>query len=157
MRWAGHVAHIGERRDIYRVLAGKPKGKRPLGRPRHSLEDNIKMDLQKVGCGGIDWIELAQDRDRWWAHITNNKLQLKESVGNIHKRLCAVYGSCAVDRSTVGRWVQRVKASGSGETEIRAVRTWIREQETSWYREGTHALVSRWRKAVDVDGDYVEK
>jgi hypothetical protein len=57
----------------------------------------------------------------------------KESVGNIHKRLCAVYGSCAVDRSTVARWVQRVNASGSGETEIRAVRTWLCEQETSWY------------------------
>jgi hypothetical protein len=62
-----------------------------------------------------------------------------------------VYGSCAVDRSTVRGWVQRVKASGSGETEIRAVRTWLREQETSWYREGI------WRKAVDVDGDYEEK
>jgi len=59
-------------------------------------------------------------------------------VGNIHKRLCAVYGSCAVDRSAAGRWVQRVKASGSGaddESVIRAVRTWLREQETSWYRE----------------------
>jgi imidazole glycerol phosphate synthase subunit HisF len=56
----------------------------------------------------------------------------KENVGNIHKWLCAVYGSCAVDRSTVGRWVQRVEASGSGETETRAVRTWLLEQETSW-------------------------
>jgi hypothetical protein len=64
----------------------------------------------------------------------------KESVGNIHKGLCAVYGSCAVDRSTVGRWVQIVKALGSGETEIRAVRTWLREQETSWYSEGMPAL-----------------
>jgi hypothetical protein len=78
-------------------------------------------------------------------------------VGNIQKRLCAVYGSCAVDRSTVGHWVQRVKTSGNGETEIRAVRAWLREQETSWCREGMHALVSRWRKAVDIDGDYVEK
>jgi hypothetical protein len=67
----------------------------------------------------------------------------KEVVGNIHKGLCAVYGSCAFDRSAVGRWVHRVKASGSGETEIRAVRTWLREQETSWYREGMHAIVSR--------------
>jgi hypothetical protein len=65
--------------------------------------------------------------------------------------------SCAVDRSTAGRWVKRVKASGSGEMEICAVRTWLREQETSRYREGTHALVSCWRKAVDVDGDYMEK
>jgi hypothetical protein len=80
----------------------------------------------------------------------------KEIVGIIHKRLCAVYGSWAVDRSTVGCWVQRVKASRSGETEILAVRTWLREQETSWYREGVHALVSRWCKAIDLDGDFVE-
>jgi hypothetical protein len=85
--------------------------------------------------------------------VTEFLVAEKDIVGNIHKRLCAVYGSCAVDRSTVGCWVQRVKASGSGETEIRAVSTWLREQETSWYREGMHALVSRWRKAVDVVGD----
>ena len=65
MRWAGHVARMGERRGVYRVLVGKPEGKRPLRRPRRRWEDNIKMDLQEVGCGGMDWIELAQDRDRW--------------------------------------------------------------------------------------------
>jgi len=65
MRWAGHVARMGERRGVYRVLVGKPEGKRPLGRPRRRWEDNIKMNLQEVGCGGMDWIELAQDRDRW--------------------------------------------------------------------------------------------
>ena len=54
MRWAGHVAHMGERRGIYRILVGKPKGKIPLGRPRCRWEDNIKMDLQEVGCGGMD-------------------------------------------------------------------------------------------------------
>ena len=64
MRWAGHVARMGERRGVYRVLVGKPEGKRPLGRPRRRWEDNIKMDLQELGCGGMDWIELAQDRDR---------------------------------------------------------------------------------------------
>ena len=54
----------GERKGVYRVLVGKPEGKRPLGKPRHRWEDNIKMDLQEVGCGGMDWIGLAQDRDR---------------------------------------------------------------------------------------------
>jgi len=57
---------MGEKRGVYRVLVGKPEGKRPLGRPRRSWEDNIKMDLREVGCGGMDCIELAQDRDRWW-------------------------------------------------------------------------------------------
>ena len=65
MRWVGHVARVGKGRGMYRVMVGKPEGKRPLGRPRHRWEDNIKMDLQKVGCGGMDWIELTQDRDRW--------------------------------------------------------------------------------------------
>ena len=65
MRWAGHVARMGERRGVYRVLVGKPEGKRPLGRPRRRWEDDIKMDLREVGCGGMDWIDLAQDRDRW--------------------------------------------------------------------------------------------
>jgi hypothetical protein len=59
-----HVAQIGERRGVYRVLVGKPVGKRPQGRPTHRWEDNIKMDLQEVGCGGIDWIELAHEKDR---------------------------------------------------------------------------------------------
>ena len=63
MRWAGHVAPMGDRRGVNRVLVGKPEGKRPLGRPRRRWEDNIKMDLQELGCEGVDWIELAQDRD----------------------------------------------------------------------------------------------
>jgi hypothetical protein len=70
MRWAGHVARIGEGRVVHRVLVGKPEGKRPLGRPRRRWENNIKMDLQEVGCGGIDWMELAQNRDRWWALVS---------------------------------------------------------------------------------------
>ena len=65
MRWAGHVARMGERRGVYRVLVGKPDGKRPLGRRRRRCEDNIKTDLQEVGCRGVDWIELAQDKERW--------------------------------------------------------------------------------------------
>ena len=64
IRWAGHVARMGARRCVYRVLVGKSEGKRLLGRPRRRWEDNIKMDLQEVGCGGMGWIELAQDRER---------------------------------------------------------------------------------------------
>jgi hypothetical protein len=68
MRWVGHAARM-ERRGVYRVLVGKPGGKSPLGKPRRRWEDDIKMDLQEVGCGGMDWIELAQDRDRWRALV----------------------------------------------------------------------------------------
>jgi hypothetical protein len=60
---------MGEWRGVYRILVGKPEGKKPLGRPRCRWEDNIKMDLQVVGCGGKDWLELAQDRDRWRALV----------------------------------------------------------------------------------------
>jgi len=69
MRWAGHVARMGERRGVYRVLVGKHEGKRPLGRPRRRWGDNIRIDLQEVGCWGMDWIELAEDRDRWRALV----------------------------------------------------------------------------------------
>jgi len=69
MRWEGIVARMGDRRGIYRVLVGKPEGKRPFRRPRRRWEDNITLDLQEVGCRGIDWIELAEDRDRWRARV----------------------------------------------------------------------------------------
>jgi len=65
MRWAGHVAHMGEEREVYRVLVGKQDGKRPLETPRRRWVDNIRMDLQEVGCVYVDWIGLAQDRDKW--------------------------------------------------------------------------------------------
>ena len=65
MRWVGHVARMGEERGVYRVLVGKPEGKRPMGRPGIRWVDNIRMDLQNVGCGCMDWNGLAQDRDRW--------------------------------------------------------------------------------------------
>ena len=67
------MVRMGERRGVYRVLVGKLEGKRPLGRPRRRWEDNIKMDLQEVGCGGMDWIEMAQDRDRWRALVNAGK------------------------------------------------------------------------------------
>ena len=70
MRWAGHVARMGQGRGVYRVLMGKPEGKRLLGRLRRRWEDNIKMDLQEVGGGCGDWMELAQDRDRWRALVS---------------------------------------------------------------------------------------
>ena len=70
MRWAGHVARIAEGRDVHKVLVGKPDGKRPLGRPRRRWEDNIKMELEEVVTGCGDWMELAQDRDRWRALVS---------------------------------------------------------------------------------------
>ena len=69
MKWAEHVARMGERRDIYMVLVRKPEGKRLLGRPWRRWEDNIKMDILTVGCGGKDWIKLAHDRDSWQAFV----------------------------------------------------------------------------------------
>ena len=65
MRWAGHVACMDEKIGVYRVLVGKPEGKRSLWRPRRRWVDNIRMDLQQVGCGCMDWIGMAQDRDSW--------------------------------------------------------------------------------------------
>jgi hypothetical protein len=74
---------MGDRRGVYMVLVGKPEGKRQLGRPRLRWEDNIKMDLQEVGCGGVDWIELAQDRDRWRPLVTVvMNLRVTQTVGN---------------------------------------------------------------------------
>jgi hypothetical protein len=76
MRWAGHVARMRETRNAYRILVGKPEGKRPLGRPRRRWMDNIKMDLKKIGWDGRDWIELAQDRDQWRA-LVNTVMNLR--------------------------------------------------------------------------------
>jgi hypothetical protein len=70
MRWAGHVARMGEGRCVYRDLVGRPEGKRPLGRPRRRWEDNIKMDLEEIGLDGTNWIRLTQHRVRWWAFVS---------------------------------------------------------------------------------------
>jgi hypothetical protein len=69
MRWAGHVPRMGEKRNACRILVGKPEGRRPLGRPRRRWVDNIKMDLREIGWDGVDWIDLAQDRDQWRALV----------------------------------------------------------------------------------------
>jgi hypothetical protein len=69
MRLAGHVARMGEKRNAYRLLVGKPEGKRPLERPRHRWVDNVKMDLLEIGWGGVDWIGLAEDRNKWRALV----------------------------------------------------------------------------------------
>jgi hypothetical protein len=76
MRWAGHIAQIGEKRNAYRLLVGKPEGRRPLGRPRRKWWDNIRMDVVGVGWGNVDSIGLAQDRDRWRA-LVNSVLNLR--------------------------------------------------------------------------------
>jgi hypothetical protein len=70
MRWAGLVARMGEERKLYKVLAGKPEGTRPLGRPRRRWEGGVRMDLREIGLGGVDWIRLAQDRNRWRAIVS---------------------------------------------------------------------------------------
>jgi hypothetical protein len=75
MRWAGHVARVGEKRNVYRLLVGKPEGRRPLGRPRRRWVDNIRMARLEIGWGGVDWIGLAQDRDRPRA-LVNSELNL---------------------------------------------------------------------------------
>jgi hypothetical protein len=76
MRWAGHVARVGEKRNAYRLLVGEPEARRPLGRPRRRWVDNSKVDLIELGWGDVDWIGLAQDRDRWSA-LVNSVLNLR--------------------------------------------------------------------------------
>jgi hypothetical protein len=76
IRWAGHVARMGELRGAYNILVGRPKGRRPLGRPRRRWEDNIKMNLWEIGFGDVDWIHIAQDRDRWRA-LVNTVMNLR--------------------------------------------------------------------------------
>jgi hypothetical protein len=76
MRWAGHVARMGEVRGAYNILVGRPEGRRPLGIPRRRWEDNIKMDLREIGFGDVDWIDWAQDRNRWRA-LVNTVMNLR--------------------------------------------------------------------------------
>jgi hypothetical protein len=76
MRWAEHVARMGEKSNAYRILVGKPEGKRPLGRPRRRWLDNIEMDPREIGWDCMDWIDLAQDRDQWKA-LVNTVMNLR--------------------------------------------------------------------------------
>jgi hypothetical protein len=83
MRWAGHVARMGKKRNLYRLLVGKPEGKRPLGRPRQRWMNNIKMDLAETGFCGVDWIGAVQDRDKWRALVNAvMNLWVPYSAGN---------------------------------------------------------------------------
>jgi hypothetical protein len=79
MRGAGHVARIGEKRNGCRILVGKPEGKRPLGRPKRRWVDSIKIDLREIGWGGMDWIDLAQDRDQWRALVNTVTNEIQET------------------------------------------------------------------------------
>jgi hypothetical protein len=76
MRWAWHVARMGETRNVYRILVGKSEGKRPRGRPRHRWVDNIKIHLREIGLDGMDWIELAEDRGQW-SPLVNTVMNLR--------------------------------------------------------------------------------
>ena len=83
LRMAGHVARMGDKRASYRVFVGTANGKRPLGRPKYRWEDNIKINLQEVGWGGVDWFDLAKDRDKWWAVVNAvTNLRVLENAGN---------------------------------------------------------------------------
>jgi hypothetical protein len=82
-RWVRHVAHMGQMKNAYKILVRKPEGKRLLKRPRHRWEDNIRTDLKEIGCEGVDWLHVAQDRDQWQAVVNRvMKLWIPESVEN---------------------------------------------------------------------------
>ncbi|KAJ4441929.1 hypothetical protein ANN_11792 [Periplaneta americana] len=115
LRWAGHVARMGESRNAYRVLVGRPEGKRPLGRPRRTWEDNIKMDLREVGYDDRDWINLVQDRDRWRAYVRaamnlkwmseTDQEEERELVGSLAEKKLPAEG-CRMEGMVSGRRVR---------------------------------------------------
>jgi hypothetical protein len=101
MRWAKHVARMGDKRNAYRILVGKPEGKRPQGRSRRRWEDNIRIDLREIGWGGMDWIDLAWDRDQWRA-LVNTVMNLR-----VPRNFGKFLSSCAT-----GGFSRRVQSYG---------------------------------------------
>ena len=99
MGWAGHVARMEEGRGVHKVLVGKPEVKRPLGRPRHRWEDNIKMDVQEVGRGCGDWIELGQDRNRWRALVSTvmGSIKCGKCFDSLQNQLPSQEGLCSME------------------------------------------------------------
>jgi hypothetical protein len=105
MRWAEHVARMGEKRNVYRLLVGKPEGKRPLGRPRRRWIDNIKMELSEIGLSVVDWIGLAQDRYRWRAFVNSvMNLRVAYNAGNLPSG-CTTCGLSSGTQLYRVRWV----------------------------------------------------
>ena len=126
-RWAGHVACMGEERGVYRVLVGKPEGRRPQGRPRGRWVDNIRTDLQEVGSGYMDWIGLAQDRDRWRTRVSAvMNLGVPWNAGNFLTSCKPV--SCS--RRTLHHGVSKY-----------TIQTWRLCKRVRWFR---HLLVGCW-------------
>ena len=109
MSWAGHVARMGEKRRVYRVLVGKPEGKRPRGRPSRRWEDNIQMDLQEVGCGDMERVDLSYDGDRCWAVIVNAVMNLRvpQNAGNFLTSCKPVSFSRRTPHHAVSKYVSK--------------------------------------------------
>jgi len=109
MRWARHMARMGEERGVYRVLLGKPEGKRPLVRPRRRWVVNIRRDLQEVGCGYMDWIGLAQDRDRWRTLVSAvMNLQVPRNAGNFLTSFKPVSFSRSTPHHRVSKYLRAI-------------------------------------------------
>jgi hypothetical protein len=112
MRWAGHVARMGEKRNVYRLLVEKPEGKRPLRRPRHRWIDNIKMDLLEMGLSVLDWIGLAQDRYRWRALVNAvMNLRVRYNAGKLSSGCTTCGLSCGTQLHRVSQLVLLIQTS----------------------------------------------